>query len=100
MLNWLAFYNHCRLHLTLACYLSPMQNEQRWHAAQRTRLHKLRAKNYLIQGQSYEGRTMKACSTGRWIRHKSVRCSVLMALMALYLVVAGTAVAAPERAAF
>ncbi len=34
VLDWIAFYNHRRLHSTLG-YLSPMQYEQRWHAAQR-----------------------------------------------------------------
>jgi transposase InsO family protein len=34
VLDWMAFYNHRRLHSTLG-YLSPMQFEQRWHAAQR-----------------------------------------------------------------
>jgi transposase InsO family protein len=34
ILDWLAFYNYRRLHSTLG-YLSPMQYEQRWHAAQR-----------------------------------------------------------------
>ena len=33
VLNWIAFYNHRRLHSSLG-YLSPMQYEQRWHAAQ------------------------------------------------------------------
>jgi transposase InsO family protein len=33
VLDWMAFYNHRRLHSTLG-YLSPMQFEQRWHAAQ------------------------------------------------------------------
>ena len=31
--DWMAFYNHSRLHSTLG-YLSPMQYEQRWLAAQ------------------------------------------------------------------
>jgi transposase InsO family protein len=30
---WLTFYNYRRLHSSLG-YLSPMQYEQRWHAAQ------------------------------------------------------------------
>jgi transposase InsO family protein len=34
VLDWMAFYNHRRLHSTLG-YLSPMQYEQRWLAAQR-----------------------------------------------------------------
>jgi len=34
VLNWIAFYNHRRLHSTLG-YVSPMLFEQRWHAAQR-----------------------------------------------------------------
>ncbi len=34
VLNWMAFYNHRRLHSTLG-YLSPMQYEQRWYEAQR-----------------------------------------------------------------
>jgi transposase InsO family protein len=34
VLDWMAFYNHRRLHSTLG-YLSPMQYEQRWYAAQR-----------------------------------------------------------------
>ena len=33
VINWLSFYNHSRLHSTLG-YLSPMQFEKRWHAAQ------------------------------------------------------------------
>ena len=33
-LDWMAFYNHRRLHSTLG-YLSPMQYEQRWYEAQR-----------------------------------------------------------------
>jgi hypothetical protein len=50
VMDWLAFYNHRRLHSTLG-YLSPMQYEQRWHAAQRKKLHKSGAKNCSIQGQ-------------------------------------------------
>lgn len=34
VMDWMAFYNHRRLHSTLG-YLSPMQYEERWHAAQR-----------------------------------------------------------------
>ena len=34
VLNWMAFYNHSRLHSSLG-YLSPMQFEQRWYSAQR-----------------------------------------------------------------
>jgi putative transposase len=33
VMDWIAFYNHRRLHSTLG-YLSPMQYEERWHAAQ------------------------------------------------------------------
>ena len=33
IMNWIGFYNHSRLHSTLG-YLSPMQYEQRWLAAQ------------------------------------------------------------------
>jgi len=33
-LDWMAFYNYKRLHSTMG-YVSPMQYEQRWHAAQR-----------------------------------------------------------------
>lgn len=33
VMDWMAFYNHTRLHSTLG-YLSPMQYEQRWMAAQ------------------------------------------------------------------
>jgi transposase InsO family protein len=33
VLDWMAFYNHSRLHSTLG-YVSPMQYEDRWHAAQ------------------------------------------------------------------
>ena len=32
VMDWLAFYNHKRLHLTLV-YVSPMTFEQRWIAA-------------------------------------------------------------------
>ena len=34
ILDWMAFYNHARLHSARG-YLSPMQYEQRWLAAQR-----------------------------------------------------------------
>ena len=34
VMDWMAFYNHRRLHSTLG-YLSPMQYEERWYAAQR-----------------------------------------------------------------
>lgn len=34
MIDWLTFYNHKRLHLTLS-YASPMTFEQRWIAAQK-----------------------------------------------------------------
>ena len=34
ILDWMALYNHTRLHSSLG-YLSPMQYEQRWMAAQR-----------------------------------------------------------------
>ncbi len=31
-MDWMAFYNHSRMHSSLA-YLSPMQFEQRWYVA-------------------------------------------------------------------
>jgi len=34
VMDWMAFYNHRRLHSTLG-YVSPMQYEQRWYEAQR-----------------------------------------------------------------
>ncbi len=34
VMDWMAFYNHRRLHSSLG-YLSPMQFEQRWYDAQR-----------------------------------------------------------------
>jgi transposase InsO family protein len=34
VMDWMAFYNHRRLHSTLG-YLSPMQYEQRWYETQR-----------------------------------------------------------------
>jgi transposase InsO family protein len=33
VIDWLTFYNHRRLHSTLG-YVSQMQFEKRWHAAQ------------------------------------------------------------------
>lgn len=36
ILDWIALYNHTRLHSSLG-YLSPMQYEQRWIAAQSTK---------------------------------------------------------------
>lgn len=33
IIDWLTFYNHRRLHSTLG-YVSPMQFEKAWHAAQ------------------------------------------------------------------
>lgn len=36
IMNWMAFYNHRRLHSSLG-YLSPMQYEKRWYEAQRTK---------------------------------------------------------------
>lgn len=36
VIDWIGFYNHRRLHSTLA-YASPMQFEQHWHADQRKR---------------------------------------------------------------
>ena len=34
VLDWMAFYDHRRLHSTLG-YLSPVQYERRWYEAQR-----------------------------------------------------------------
>lgn len=34
IMDWITFYNHLRLHSSLG-YLSPMEYERRWHAAQR-----------------------------------------------------------------
>ena len=36
VIDWLSFYNHRRLHSTLG-YVSPMQFERAWHAAQQKR---------------------------------------------------------------
>lgn len=36
VIDWMSFYNHRRLHSTLA-YVSPMQFEQRWLADQHKR---------------------------------------------------------------
>ncbi len=33
-MDWMAFYNHRRLHSSLG-YLSPMQYERRWYETQR-----------------------------------------------------------------
>ena len=33
VIDWLTFYNYARLHSTLG-YVSPMQYEKSWHAAQ------------------------------------------------------------------
>jgi transposase InsO family protein len=35
VMDWMAFYNHRRLHYSTLGYLSPMQYEQRWYEAQR-----------------------------------------------------------------
>ena len=37
VIYWLSFYNHSRLHSTLG-YVSPMQYEQDWYAAQNQRV--------------------------------------------------------------
>lgn len=55
VLDWMAFYKYRRLRSTLG-YVSPMQHEQRWHAAQcKKRLHnpwtKSRTKQW--RGQSF-----------------------------------------------
>ena len=34
VMDWIAFYNHRRLHSSLG-YISPMRYEQRWYKAQR-----------------------------------------------------------------
>jgi len=36
VIDWLGFYNHHRLHSKLG-YVSPMQYERAWHAAQQRR---------------------------------------------------------------
>ena len=36
VIDWMSFYNHCRLQLTLA-YVSPMQFKQHWFADQEKR---------------------------------------------------------------
>ena len=37
VIDWLSFYNHSRLHSTLG-YVSPMQFERDWYAAQNQRV--------------------------------------------------------------
>ena len=37
VIDWLSFYNHSRSHSTLG-YVSPMQFEQDWYAAQNQRV--------------------------------------------------------------
>jgi putative transposase len=37
VIDWLTFYNHRRLHSTLG-YVSPMQYEKRWNAAQQLKV--------------------------------------------------------------
>lgn len=50
-MDWIAFCKHSRLHLVLD-YLSPMQFEQRWLAAQR----KPAAMHSSFKGQPYNSR--------------------------------------------
>ena len=50
VIDWLTFYNHRRLHLTLG-YLSPMQFEKNWFAAQLKMPLDDRVKKYGTQGQ-------------------------------------------------
>ena len=48
VIDWLALYNHRRLHSTLS-YVSPRQYEERWVAAQRNKA----SESYGIQGQGH-----------------------------------------------